>query len=131
MLFNDRLISGDNIYAKLLSDKLDVNLRYLYENAMAQILKATNRDLYFYTFKNENATHSYEIDFLTTDKSKLVPIGVKSSDVKKHKSIDEFMEKYSMKISRSILFSQNDISNDDMLELKPIYLAQIILSGLK
>ncbi len=36
-----------------------------------------------------------------------------------------------MKISRSVLFSQNDISSDGMLELKPIYLAQIILSGLK
>ncbi len=131
MLFQDRMLYNENIYAKLLSDKLDVNLGYLYENAMAQIIKSTNRDLYFYTFKNENKTHSFEIDFLTTDGSKVVPIEVKSSNVRNHKSINEFMLKYSNKISRSILFSQDDISKDGALELKPMYLAEIILSALK
>ncbi len=131
VLFQDRMLYNENIYAKLLSDKLDVNLGYLYENAMAQIIKSTNRDLYFYTFKNENKTHSFEIDFLTTDRSKVVPIEVKSSNVRNHKSINEFMLKYSNKISRSILFSQDDISNDGALELKPMYLAEIILSTLK
>ena len=130
MLFNDKLLISENIYSKLLSDKLDANLGYLYENAIAQIITSTNRELYYSTFKTKNSTHDYEIDFLTTDKNKLVPIEVKSSSAKNHKSIDEFSIKFSSKISRRILFSQNDIGNHEMLELKPLYLANILISNL-
>lgn len=74
MLFNDKLSTNENIYIKLLSDKLDVNLGYLYENAIAQIIKSNDRDLFYYVFKNDETTRSYEIYFLTTDSNKLVPI---------------------------------------------------------
>lgn len=50
MLFNDKLSTNENIYIKLLSDKLDVNLGYLYENAIAQIIKSNDRDLFYYVF---------------------------------------------------------------------------------
>ena len=96
---------------------------------MAQIIKSNDRDLCYTTFKTEETTKNYEIDFLLTNNNKLVPIEVKSSNVKNHKSINEFSKKYSSKISRRILFSQNDISNDEMLELKPIYLAPIIIKN--
>lgn len=130
MLFNDKLSTNDNIYIKLLSDKLDVNLGYLYENMVAQIIASCDRQLFYYVFKNDQTTRNYEIDFLTTDKNKLVPIEVKSSETKNHKSINEFSKKYSSRISRRILFSQDDISNDKMLELKPIYLALPIIKEL-
>ena len=131
LLFNDKLIVSDNIYNKLLSDKLDVNLGYLYENVMAQIIKSCNRDLYYSVFKTNTSTHSYEVDFLLTDNNKLVPIEVKSSNINNHKSINEFKNKYKDKVSRSILFSFSDISNDDTLELKPLYLGSVIVSELK
>ena len=131
LLFNDKLIVSDNIYNKLLSDKLDVNLGYLYENVMAQIIKSCNRDLYYSVFKTNTSTHSYEVDFLLTDNNKLVPIEVKSSNINNHKSINEFKNKYKDKVSRSILFSFSDISNDDTLELKPLYLGSVIVNELK
>ncbi len=131
MLFNDKLSTNGDIYVKLLSDKLDVNLGYLYENAVAQIIKSCDRDLFYCVFKNNETTRYYEIDFLTTDDNKLVPIEVKSSEAKNHKSINEFSKKYSSKISRRILFSQDDISYDEMLELRPIYLAPLIVKNLK
>lgn len=131
MLFNDKLSTNENIYIKLLSDKLDVNLGYLYENAIAQIIKSNDRDLFYYVFKNDKTTRSYEIDFLTTDSNKLVSIEVKSSETKNHKSINEFSKKYSSKISRRILFSQDDISHDEMLELRPIYLAPLTIKNFK
>jgi len=131
MLFNDKLSTNENIYIKLLSDKLDVNLGYLYEKAIAQIIKSNDRDLFYYVFKNDKTTRSYEIDFLTTDSNKLVPIEVKSSETKNHKSINEFSKKYSSKISRRILFSQDDIFHDEMLELRPIYLAPLTIKNFK
>lgn len=116
MFFNDKLLTNENIYSKLISDKLEVKLSYLYENALVQIIKANDQELFYYVFKNGETTQSYEIDFLTTDNNKFVPIEVKSSETKNHKSINEFSKKYSSKISRRLLFSQDDISNDEMLK---------------
>ena len=115
----------------MLSDKLEANLGYLYENAIAQIIKANNRELYYHTWLEEGKSHSYEIDFLVSNENKIIPIEVKSSNHNNHKSINEFCSKYSPCISRRILFSQKDLSNNEMLELKPIYLAPVIISKFK
>ncbi len=131
MLFNDKNLVSENIYNKLLSNKLDANLGYLYENAVAQIIAANDRKLYYHTWYDKDKRSSYEVDFLTSDNNKIIPIEVKSSDVNNHSSINKFSNKYSSCISRRILFSQNDIGHDNMLELIPIYLAPIVISLLK
>ena len=40
LMFKDRDFTENDIYEKLLSDKLSANLGYLYENIVAQILTA-------------------------------------------------------------------------------------------
>ncbi len=126
MLFNDADGLRSDIYKKLLSDKLDIDLGYLFENAVAQMLAAKNRELYYHTWKKENSTHSYEIDFLVTRKNKVIPIEVKSSSVKKHESMDEFVRKYSKCVGERYLVSQKDVSSDGMLKLRPIYMVPIL-----
>ena len=64
MLFMDKDFTENIIYEKLLSDKLSVNLGYLYENVVAQILKANGNSLFYYTFLDEKSRHNFEIDFL-------------------------------------------------------------------
>ena len=54
----------ENIYAKLLSGKLPANLGFLYENAVAQAIGSTRRNLFYMTWPKENSIHNYEIDFL-------------------------------------------------------------------
>ena len=130
MLFNDKRLISENIYNKLLNDKLEANLGYLYENAIAQIINSNNRELYYHAWREKDKTHQYEIDFLLSDRNKIIPIEVKSSNHNNHTSINNFAKKYSSHISRRILFSQKDISNEEMLELKPIYLAPIIIQDL-
>lgn len=130
MLFHDESQVYEKIYSKLLSDKLDANLGFMYENAIAQIIKSNGRELYYHTWNEKGKVHSYEIDFLISSKGKIVPIEVKSSEMKRHISIDVFTKKYSKVVSRRILFSQKDVGNDGMLELKPIYLAPVIVESL-
>ncbi|MBQ8142874.1 MAG: ATP-binding protein [Bacilli bacterium] len=130
-IFNSKSLVDENIYLKLLGDKLEANLGYIYENAVAQIINSYGRELLYHTWKNENQTHPYEIDFLIDNQSKLIPIEVKSSEVNNHKSINEFSKKYSSRISRRVLFSQSDISHDEMLELKPLYLLPQFLKELE
>ncbi len=130
MIFNNGDGIDSDIYQKLLSDKLSVDLGYMYENAIAQIIVNSGRKLYYHTWKKDNSTHSNEIDFLISSKNKIIPIEVKSSANKKHISIDEFCIKYSSIVGRRFLFSQKTFNNDGMLELKPIYAAPFILESL-
>lgn len=127
-IFNNKETTHENIYSKLLADKLDANLGYIYENVAAILIRSSGRELLYHTWKEEGKTHPYEIDFLIGDKTKIIPLEIKSSDANNHKSINEFSKKYSSRISRRVLFSQNDVSNDEMLELKPIYLLQQFLN---
>lgn len=122
--------SDADIYRKLLSDKLPANLGYLYENAVAQALTSFKRELYFHSWKKEESTHSYEIDFLISSSSKIIPIEVKSSSVRNHESMIAFCDKYSSIVGRRILFSQKDLGKDGSIELKPIYMLPFFLEEL-
>ena len=119
--------SDADIYRKLLSDKLPANLGYLYENAVAQVLTSVGRKLYFHSWKKEESTHSYEIDFILSSSSKIIPIEVKSSSVRNHESMIAFCDKYSSIVGRRVLFSQKDLGKDGPIELKPIYMRPFFL----
>ena len=101
LIFGSAPKTGDNIYAKLLSDKLPADLGYLYENAVAQMIASTGRDLYYHTWDKPNSTHYYEVDFLLQDGIKISPFEVKSSARKNHESIDAFCKKYAKKVKRN------------------------------
>ena len=126
-MFIDRPVIENDIYAKLLSDKLPANLGYLYENLVAQMISASGRELYYHTWKKENSTHYYEVDFLISVSSKLNVFEIKSSGAGKHESITEFSKKYSANIKNKFLLSQKDSGKEKDLFLRPFYLVPIIL----
>ena len=127
MIFSSANEAEENIYKKLLSDKLPANLGYLYENAAAQAIVAAGGNLFFHTWLKKESTHSYEIDFLIPSKLKVIPIEIKSSSIISHDSIDAFSMKYSSITARRIIFSQKDVSKEGTLELKPIYMLPAFL----
>ena len=130
MLFNDSQNGIEDIYKKLMSDSLSADLGYLYENVVAQMLKASGRELYYHSWRKEKSTHAYEIDFLLTSKNKIVPIEVKSSAIKNHKSLDDFMNKYSKNVVECFLLSQKDVGKIGTIKLKPIYMFLFLLKDL-
>lgn len=130
MIFKASARTSENIYSKLLSDKLPADLGYLYENAVAQIITATDTELYYHTWRKENSTHSYEVDFIVQKDTKIIPIEVKSSASKKHESIDNFYKKYSKNVAELYLFSQKDVGHDNELKLKPIYMLPFVLENI-
>lgn len=130
MLFDSEPKTGKNIYSKLLGDKLPADLGYLYENMVAQIMRATGRELYYHTWNKEGSTHSYEVDFLIQSGKKIVPFEVKSSSRKTHESIDAFCQKYAKFILHAFLLSQKDVAQEDNLHFKPVYMIPFILEEL-
>lgn len=127
LMFIDRPVTENDIYAKLLSDKLPANLGYLYENLVAQMIASTDRELFYHTWEKEESTHYCEIDFLITKGSKIDAFEVKSSGLGKHESIKEFNKKYSQNINKAYLISQKDVGKEENILLKPFYLMPFLL----
>lgn len=126
LMFKDSDFTENTVYERLLNDNLSTNLGYLYENIVAQILTANGNELFYHTIKNETSKHNYEIDFLISRKNKICPIEVKSSNYKRHKSLDVFCEKYSHRILNKYLLYTKDIAKDRDVLFLPIYLSQFI-----
>lgn len=123
LMFKDKDFTENIVYEKLLNDKLSANLGYLYENAIAQILVASGKELFYYTFPNETSRHNYEIDFLLCVKNKICPVEVKSSGYKSHISLDEFCKKYSSRISNKYLIYTKDLTKEQDIIYLPAYMS--------
>ena len=128
LMFIDRAAAENEIYGKLLSDKLPANLGYLYENMVAQMINATGRELYYHTWEKSGSTHYYEVDFLISKKSKISAFEVKSSGTGKHESIKEFAKKFSAHIDGLYLLSGKDVGAEKTLKKKPLYMTPFIIS---
>lgn len=126
LAFMDKDFTENSIYEKLLSDKLDTDLGYLYENMVAQMLYANGNKLFYYIFPKEKSTHNYEIDFLIAKRNKICPIEVKSSGYKTHASIDAFSNKFSSKIGQKYLIYTKDLRKDGDLLCIPIYMTMFL-----
>lgn len=126
LVFLDKDFTENTIYEKLLSDKSNVNLGYLYENVIAQMLAANGNQLYYHTFLNPASGHNYEVDFLLSRGNKICPIEVKSSSHRAHASLDVFCEKYSNRVGNRYLIYTKDYQKDGATQLLPAYFAQFL-----
>ena len=124
--FKDKEFVENTIYEKLLNDRLSINLGYLYENVIAQTMVSNEKSLFYYTFKNKTQNCNYEIDFIITKKNKICPIEVKSSNYRKHESIDKFYEKYSSRIVNRYIIHSKNISKDKDILCLPVYLTSFL-----
>ncbi len=127
LMFIDRPVAENDIYAKLLSDRLPANLGYLYENLVAQMIAASGRELFYHTWEKTGSTHYYEVDFLISEGSKINAFEVKSSGLGEHESIKEFYRKFSANVHNIYLLSQKDVGSEENLMQKPFYLMPFLV----
>lgn len=126
LAFMDNDITENIIYEKLLNDKLSTNLGYVYENMIAQMLRAIGKNLFYHTIPYAEGKKYYEIDFIITDKHKISPIEVKSSGYKSHKSLDEFCVKFSERIMHRYVIYTKDYKCENGIEYIPIYMTMFL-----
>lgn len=122
LAFRDKKYVENIIYNKLLSDKLEANLGYVYENAVAQMLVAKGNNLFYYTMGNNSSNHLYEIDFLISTGNKICPIEVKSGNYRCHKSLDQFCEKFRSRIGNKYLVHTKDYKWENGINYIPVYM---------
>ncbi len=132
LAFMDKDFTENIIYEKLLSDKLPANLGYVFENMVAQMLKASGNQLFYHSFQQKTAANGkvhrrkYEIDFLLSRKNKLCPIEVKSSTYRTHKSLDAFVKKYASRVADKYLIYSKDYRSEKAITLLPIYMTMLL-----
>ena len=126
LAFRDKDITENVIYQKLLNDKLSADLGYVYENVVAQMLKASGNELFYHSWPTESGKHNYEIDFLLPRGSKVCPIEVKSSGYKTHASLDAFMKKYPERTVQGYLLYTKDMRKDSQILLTPVFMTMFL-----
>ena len=122
LAFRDKNYVENIIYNKLLSDKLEANLGYVYENAVAQMLVTKGNNLFYYTMGNNSSNHLYEIDFLISTGNKICPIEVKSGNYRCHKSLDQFCDKFGSRIGNKYLVHTKDYKWENGINYIPVYM---------
>lgn len=127
LAFRDKAFTENIIYERLLSDKLATNLGYLYENIVAQMLTASGNKLFYHSWPTESRKHNYEVDFLLSRGTKILPIEVKSSSYKTHASMDVFCKKYSSRITNErYLIYTKDYAREETMRYLPAYLSYFL-----
>lgn len=126
LAFMDGDVTENIIYDKLLNDKLSTNLGYVYENVIAQMLKAAGKNLFYHTMPYAEGKKYYEVDFVIPDKHKISPVEVKSSGYKSHRSLDEFCLKYSDRIMNKYLIYTKDYKRENGIDYIPVYMTMFV-----
>ncbi len=132
LAFNARGIVSNEIYQKLMFDKLEINEGMLVENIVAQMLKASGKKLYFFSnYDKDDAENRMEIDFLiqkeiVTSRHNISPIEVKSSTNYTLSSIKKCIEKYSNYLSTPYVLHSKDLELKDGLVFLPLYMTPLL-----
>lgn len=126
LAFKNKDFVDNVIYEKLLNDKLSTNLGYVYENVIAQMLRATGIQLYYHTMPTDNGKKYYEIDFLISDGHKISPIEVKSSGYKSHTSLDVFCKKFSDRVQNKYIIYTKDLKREQGIDYLPVYMTMFL-----
>ena len=126
LAFKDKKYTENVIYNKLLFDKLETNLGYIYENVVSQMLVAKGDNLFYYTMNSETSNHLHEIDFLISVSDKICPIEVKSGNYRGHKSLDVFCDKFSSRIRDRYVVHTKDYKWENGINYIPVYMVPFI-----
>lgn len=129
--FDENGIVSEEIYKKLLFDKLSVNSGMLMENIVAQMLTASGHKLYFYSKASSEAASRMEIDFLIakskiTNKHNISPIEVKSGDRYTLTSLRKFRVKYSEQTNVPYVLHTKDFKEEDGIVYLPLYMTPLL-----
>ncbi len=126
LAFKDKNYTENIIYNKLLSNKLEANLGYVYENVVAQMLISKGNNLFYYTMESGTSNHLYEVDFLITERDKICPIEVKSGNYRTHKSLDLFSDKFRRCIRDKYVVHIKDYKWENGIHYIPVYMVPFL-----
>jgi hypothetical protein len=130
--FDENGIVSEELYKKILFDKLEVNLGMIVENIVAQMLVAGGHKLYFYyNSSREDITSRMEIDFLIaknkiSNRHNISPIEVKSSKNYSLKSLQKFKAKFTAQLHTRYVLHPSDLKIEEDIIYLPLYMTSLL-----
>ena len=132
LAFSARGIVTNEIYQKLMFDKLEIDEGMLVENIVAQMLKAAGLELFFYSnYDKEEAENRMQVDFLiqkevVTSRHNISPIEVKSGTNYTLTSINKCIKKFGQYLSTPYVLHTKDVEVKDSLVYLPLYMTGLL-----
>jgi predicted AAA+ superfamily ATPase len=130
--FDENDIVSEELYRKIMLDKLEMNNGMIVENIVAQMLRTAGHKLYFYSNPNMSDKDSrMEIDFLiakskVTSRHNISPIEVKSSSRYTLTSLRKCLAKYANYLSTPYVIHAADLKVEDGITYLPLYMAPFL-----
>ena len=132
LAFDENGLMDEDIYKKILFNKLSFNEGMIMENIVAQMLTATGKNLYFYfNYDKENSSNNMEIDFLiakskVTSKHNISPIEVKSGKNYTYSSLNKFNNKYKDYLFTNYILHIDDLKVENDIVFLPLYMTGLL-----
>lgn len=130
--FDENGLVSEEIYKKLLFDKLEVNQGMIIENIVAQMLAAGGHRLYFYSNPSRDDKDArMEIDFLIakskiTSRHNISPIEVKSGKNYTLTSLKKFMKRYAGQTATPYVLHTGDLKEENGILYLPHYMTPLL-----
>ena len=132
MAFGENELIRGEVQQRLLTGRLSVNVGMIYENLVAQMLRAAGHGLYFHAeYDTSSGRPTMEVDFLVAKSNlqrlhNVVPIEVKSSGGYTTKSLDKFTAKFADYSTTACVLHDKDIERSGTRICLPIYMAGLV-----
>lgn len=130
--FNEKAIVTENLYNKLLTDKLEFNGGMVVENIVAQMLRTAGHSLYFLSkYNKDNAGERMELDFLIakdsiTTRHNISPIEVKSTNRYTLTSLKKCIAKYGNYLATPYVLHTADVKTEAGITYLPLYMTGLL-----
>ena len=130
--FDESGIVSEELYRKIMLDKLEINNGMLIENIVAQMLRASGHKLYFYSSPSaKDKEERMEIDFLiakskVTSRHNISPIEVKSSSRYTLTSLRKCVAKYHNFLSTPYVIHAGDVKEEEGILFLPLYMTPLV-----
>lgn len=132
LAFDERGIVSEDLYRKLMFDKLEVNQGMLVENIVAQMLTAAGYKLFFFGNSSKtSAEDRMEIDFLIakyciTSRHNISPVEVKSGPRYSLTSLYKCIAKYGRSLATPYVLHDKDLKIEDGIVFLPLYMTPLL-----
>lgn len=130
--FDDKGIVSEEVYLKILKDKLEMNGGMIIENIVAQMLRASGHKLFFFSSQSRTDKDSrMEIDFLiakakVTSRHNISPIEVKSTQRYTTNSLNKCIRKYGQYLDIPYVIHTADFKIENGITYLPLYMTPLL-----
>lgn len=132
LAFDESTIAHEELFRKLMLDKLEINKGMLVENIVAQMLKASGHELYFFScYSKEDSKETMEIDFLIrkptiSSRHNIIPVEVKSGKNYTTTSLDKYFKKYGKLLAPPFVMHSGDVNKVENVTYLPLYMTPLL-----